>query len=373
MVASVSPAVPSRRVLNLPFFAAAVRGISVIAWAGPGVAKSALQKAAARAMGYDFYQFLPSHHLPEELAGTPVVFRDDMLVKMLPFDFIKRLTEPFAWLLLDEFNTGSAMMRALLLSVTNERRIGGLAFHPTTVITAAANPPEMAPNAAPLEPSVANRFMHWQWQTPVDSWLMGLETGTYPDPVFPKFSNCELGDVAWGRKIRLFLESKPEFIQAKTVEPDELAFPTLRSWDFVKRGCAALESVQADGQDYADLVAGCVGKTAAAMFVQFASSLDLYSAKEVMEGTTTVDMKAPADRLIQLPHALIFHAQRMADTGELTTQHIDNAFIVLLELGERGHVDAVKNPLATIATIKPDYRPPAALRQRFGQLLSQIL
>ena len=292
-------------------------------------------------MGYDFYHFLPSHHLPEELAGTPVVFREEMTVKQLMYDFVKRLTQPMAWITLDEFNTGSAMMRALLLSVTNERCIGGVTFHPTTIITALANPPEMAPNAAPLEPSVANRFMHWQWQTPVEEFLIGMETGTYPDPVFPSFQNCELGDLAWGKKISMFLQSKPEFIQTTTVEPDEMAFPTLRTWDFVKRGCAALESVNADGKDYADLVAGCVGKTAAAMFLQFAASLDLYSAKEVMEGTTKVDMNAPADRLIQLPHALIFHAQRMKETGELTGQHIDNAFVVLLELGEKGHVDAV--------------------------------
>lgn len=358
---------------NLPFMVVAHTGTPIIAWGPTAVAKTAMAEAYARKCGRGFHCFLPSHHLPEELSGTPVVFREEMLVKMLALDWVGDLQKPNMWLMLDEFNTGAAMMRALMLSVLCEKRIGTIRFHPSLIITAAANPPEFAPNASPLEASVANRFVHWQWQTPVQTFLEGIESDEFPVPDYPVPQNWELAEPTWGRKIRMFLESKPEFLQAEKIEPDQLAFPSLRTWKFVRRGCAALESVDAPGKAFTDYVAACIGKTAASMFVQFATSLDLFNAKAVMEGTEQVDFNAPIDRLLQLPPALIFHAQRLNNEGTLSSDMIDRAFIVLLELGERGSPEAVKKPLATIATIKPDYRPPAQYRARFGQLLAQIM
>jgi hypothetical protein len=188
----------------------------------------------------------------------------------------------------------------------------------------------------------------------------------------PLVENAEIAEPNWGRKIKLFLEAKPEFLETKVIEPDTLSFPSLRTWNFVKRGCAGLDSVTAAPQDYVDLVSGCIGKTAAALFIQFATSLDLFNAREVMEGTAKVDMKAPIDRLIHLPSSLIFHAQAAKNDGSLTTDMVDRAFTVMLEMGEAGHIDAVKAPLATIALLKDGYRPPEKYRTRFGQLLAQI-
>lgn len=359
--------------LNLGYFAAAVRGVSCIAWGPPGVAKSAYNAAYAAAMGYDFHQFLPSHHIPEDIAGVPVVYRDEACVKPLAMDFMGRLTRALAWILLDEYNTGAAMMRAVLLQLTAERRIGNLTLHPSCIVTAAANPDSFAPNASPLEPAVANRFMHWDWQTPVKDFLTGLGNGLkFPAPAAVKFENCDLGDLAWGKKAQLFLESKPEFVQTLPND-DELAFATPRTWTMLVKAFSALDSVQAPPTEYELVGKGCVGKTAAAMFIQFATSLDLFSAVEVMEGRQTVDYKAPIDRLIHLPSALIFHAQRLNREGALTSDHIDNAFAVMLEMGELGHVDAVKQPLAAITQIMPKYRCQPAYRTRFGSLMAQIM
>jgi hypothetical protein len=358
---------------NLPYFVVAHTGTPIMAWGSTAVAKTSMTEAYAKKCGKKFHAFLPSHHLPEELSGTPVVFREEMNVKMLALDWVNDLKLPDMWLMLDEYNTGSAMMRALMLSATMEKRIGTLKFHPSVIITAAANPPELAPNAATLEASVANRFVHWQWKTPVASFLQGIESDEFPVPDYPIPVNWQLAEATWGKKIRMFLESKPEFIEAKTIEPDQLAFPSLRTWMHVRRGCAALESVDAPGKAFTDYVTACVGKTAAAMFVEFATSLDLFNAAAVMDGTEQVDFKAPLDRLLQLPPALIFHAQRLLNEGKLTDEMIDRAFIVLLELGEKGSPEAVKKPIATIATIRQGYRPPQQYRARFGHLLAQIM
>lgn len=362
-------------VSNLPYFVAAQVGIPSMAWGGTGVAKTASIEACAVAAGKKFHAFLPTHHLPEEMTGMPAVFREEQLVRMLPLEDMHDLTQPDRWWHLDEANTGSSMMRAVTLSFTNptERRIGKLRFSPDLIVTAAANPPEIAPNAAPFEGSVANRFFHWKWKTPVQDFLVGIETGVYPTPSIPVVRNSEIAEKAWGRKIRLFLESKPDFVETKQIEPDALSFPSLRQWSYVKKGCAGLESVGADGDDFVSFVAGCVGQTAATLFVNFASAMDLYSARAVMEGKETVNFNDSLDRLFQLPAALIFHAQMAKDSGTLTDDMIDRAFVVLLTLGEKGMVDAVKQPLSTIALIKDGYRPPRQYRDRFGALLAQIM
>lgn len=361
--------------MNLPYYVAAQVGVPAMAWGGTGVAKTASIEACAVAASKVFHAFLPTHHLPEEMTGMPAIYREENVTRMVPMEEMYDLTLPGRWWHLDEANTGSSMMRAVTLSFTNptERRIGKLRFSADLIVTAAANPPEIAPNATPFEGSVLNRFFHWKWETPVQDFLTGIETGVYPQPVIPVVRNSELGEMAWGRKIRLFLESKPDFVETKQIEPDAFSFPSLRQWAYVKKGCAGLDAVGAKPNDYVKFVSGCVGQTAATLFVQFAQAMDLYSAREVMEGKATVNFNDKLDRLFQLPSALIFHAQMARDEGALTDDMVDRAFVVLLTLGEKGMVDAVKQPLSAIALIKPGYRPPQQYRERFGSLLSQIM
>lgn len=360
---------------NLPFYVAAQVGVPSMAWGGTGVAKTASIEACAVAAGKKFHAFLPTHHLPEEMTGMPSIYREQNMVKMVPLEEMHDLTLPDRWWHLDEANTGSSMMRAVTLSIVNpsERRIGNMSFAPDLIVTAAANPPEIAPNATPFEGSVLNRFFHWKWETPVQDFLTGIESGTYPQPKIPVVRNSEIGEMAWGRKIRLFLESKPDFVETKQVEADALSFPSLRQWSYVKRGCAGLSAVGAGNKDFVKFVSGCVGQTAATLFVTFAEAMDLYSARDVMEGKKEVNFNDKLDRLFQLPSALIFHAQMAKDEGSLTSDMVDRAFVVLLTLGEKGMVDAVKQPLSAIALIKPGYRPPSAYLERFGNLLAQIM
>ena len=70
------------------------------------------------------------------------------------------------WLFVDELTSAQTQMRPPLLSCFNERRVGSLHFHPTTIVSAAANPPELAPNGSPLEPSICNRLYHHDWVFP---------------------------------------------------------------------------------------------------------------------------------------------------------------------------------------------------------------
>lgn len=359
--------------LNLPFYAMALAGGPSITYGGSGVGKTALIEACAAAAKRWFHCFLPTHHMPEELSGMPVVNRDEKYTEMYMLKWMNKLGQAFGWLHLDEYNTGSAMMRALLLSVTNEKRIGEFMLHPTTIITAAANPSEWAPNASELEPSVANRFFHWDWETPRLAFLEGIETGIFPTPVIPTCDSPELAHPLWGRRIRSFLESMPDWMETTKVPEGERSFPSLRTWRLAKLGLSALDAMSAAPEYYPKLLTGCVGTGASNAFFEHVRNLSLFNARGVVDGTVTVDYKAPIDRLCHLPSAMIFCLKSLLASGELVKEHVDNAFKCLLILGEQGQADLVKLPLAQLANVMPGYRAPDDLHTRFGSLLAQIM
>lgn len=348
------------------------RGVPIGISGGSGVAKTSLIEAMAEQMGKWFHAFLPTHHLPEEVSGIPVVYREEEQVRMLALDWMKRFQQPNGLFFIDELNTGSSTMLALLLSVIQERRIGNFRLSPDLLIAAALNPPEMAPNAIPLAASVRNRFCWWDWRTPVHSFLQGIEADKFPTPETPVVRDAELRDPVWGRLVRSFLESRPDYVEATTVNDEHRSFPTLRTWRMVKLGCAALDSIAADPEDYLALTNGCVGDEASSLFHQYVATLDLYPARDVILGNVPVDLNDDVDKLLHLPGALVFHARKMSEAGELLEEHIARCFELLLKLGENGLVDAVVKPMTIFVKFVNNWRPEPKLQARFGSLLNQI-
>ena len=346
--------------------------IPVMLVGGSGVGKTTLAEACANAMGRWFHPFLPSHHLPEEVSGIPVVYREEEQVRMLVLDWMKRFQEKLGYLFLDEINTGSSSMLALLLSVIQERRIGNFRLSDDLVIMAAMNPPHLAPNAIPLPASVRNRFCFWDWRTPVTRFLQGIEHDNFPQPSVPVVQDAEIRDPHWGRLVKAFLESRPGYVEHKVVNDENRSFASLRTWRMVKLACAALDSIAADPNDYLLITNGCVGDEASSLFHSFVADLDLYPAREVILGNVAVNLDDSVDRLLPLPGALVFHARRMNEDGELLPDQIQRCFELMVNLGERGLVDAVVKPMTIFAKFANNWRPDLALQRRFGALLQQI-
>ena len=140
----------------------------------PGVAKSSVVWQWSKILGRDLLYLIGSTHAPEDFSGIPFPSDDRAFFSQTPPRWAERLTRPGAMLFLDELTTVPPSVRAAMLSMLTERRLGELQIHPDTLFFAACNPPAMAPNASPLEKSMANRFWHWDWKHDFEAWATGM-------------------------------------------------------------------------------------------------------------------------------------------------------------------------------------------------------
>jgi hypothetical protein len=344
--------------------------VAGIAWGGTGCAKSAFLEALAKALGYKFYCFIPSQHMPEDIGGIPDIDKKLGIAKMVPMQWIKALTEPNWFLFIDEVTTAPQPMRPPILSVLNEGRIGDLEFHPTTIRVAAANPPELAPNSSPLEASMLNRLYHHDWEVPFDTWLAGMMNGG-------QFSTPQgmpiVGDLSsylpkWTRRVGYLLQRQPALRECRQVPDDEKAFPSLRQWYNLSRCLAGADKVKASGDVFNQIATGMVGSAGAGQLMQSIAAKDLYDPAEVVDKTVTIDYTGDrVDQLVFLPCGIL---ETLAD--DHSSKRLDNAVDVLVEMGENGLLDCVGPVLNDLTNTYADYRVPKKLLSRYGKLVAQI-
>lgn len=356
--------------LNAAYDIAVQCGTAAIAWATTGVAKSAYVEALAGALGYKFFCFIPSQHMPEDIGGIPFHNVEKGVAQMVAMEWMQELTQPNCLLFIDELTTAPQQMRPPLLSVLNERRVGGLRFHPSTIICAASNPPELAPNSSPLEASMLNRCYHHEWVTPFDSWLSGMMNGgefSVPADI-PVVGDYSMYLPKWTRLIGSLCKAQPALRETTKVPENEMAFPSLRSWYRLAHCLAGADKVGAEGDVMAELGAGLVGKAASSQLMTYIAALDLHDPDEVLDGKAKVEYAADRiDQLVYLPVAMI-NALR----GNNTSKRIDKACEVMIEMGEHDLLDVVMGPLAEISELFPKYSIPRSLAARYGNLIKQI-
>jgi MoxR-like ATPase len=357
-------------VLNVSFFIAAQCGTASLAWGGTGVAKSAFIEALAAKLGMKFFCFIPSQHMPEDISGIPFHDVSRKVAEMIPMEWIQALTEPGWLLLIDELTTAPQAMRPPLLSALNERRVGKLRFHPSTIILAAANPPELAPNSSPLEPSMLNRLYHHNWQEPFDTWLAGMLDGgefQVPDTI-PVVGDYSMYLPKWTRLVGSLCKAQPAIRTTTKIPDNEMAFPSLRQWYRLAHCLAGADKVGADGAVLAELGTGMVGAAATAQLMTYVASLDLHDPDAVLDGKEQVQYgEERVDQLVYLPVAIINSLR-----GNSSGKRLDKACEVLIDMGEHDLLDVVMAPLAEITELFPDYRIPKSLLSRYGNLIKQI-
>jgi len=258
----------------------------------PGQGKSALAKAVAAALGYELLQFIGSIHDPTDIGGIPFPAASDGINPPPFFDHVParfgyRLTQPKALFFADEITCVPPRNRAGLLTVWSERRLGFHELHDTTLFMVAGNPPHVAPDASPLEKSLANRFAHFKWDMEFDSWADGLmsETRKFAAPRIP------IVPADWNR----FIPTEGSFVasylrknpgsRTRVPESDaEMAYPTYRSWTYLTDCMSAAAAVGAPADIQKELCEACVGKTEATQYLQFRKTLDLVDPEEVLAG-----------------------------------------------------------------------------------------
>jgi hypothetical protein len=343
---------------------------SSIAWGTTGVAKSAFFKAMAKALGMKFFCFIPSQHMPEDIGGMPHLDLKRMIAEMIPMAWIKALAEAGWFLLIDELTTAASAMRPALLTALNERMVGEHKFHPSTIVCAAANPPELAPNSSPLEPSMLNRCYHHRWVAPFESWYRGMLNGcVFPEPTdIPVVGDYSAYLGKHARLVAMFCKAHPAMRETKVIPETELAFPSLRTWHNLAHCLAGAEKVGASGDVMEELGSGLVGTAATEQFFTYVDRLDLKDADAIIDGRESVDFSVDRiDQLVYLPVAML-EALRANSTGK----RIDKACEVMIEMAEHDMLDLVMGPLGEISDMFPAYEIPRALDRRYGKLLTQL-
>ena len=265
-------------------------GVPVKIEGPPGVAKSSVVGQWEVVLDRELTFLIGSTHAPEDFSGIPFPSDDKTFFLQTPPKWAERLTRPKAMLFLDELTTVPPSVRAAMLSMLTERRLGDLRIHPDTLIFAACNPPQLAPNASPLEKSMSNRFWHWDWKHDFEAWTSGMMS---EDDVFtPRWVPAVPSD--WkrfkpmvGANLVSYCRRNSNDRIAVPTNDEEMAFATPRTWKFLRDALAAAASVDAPADVRKDICVGMVGKQVGRNVMQFLEQLDLVDPEEVLAGRKT--------------------------------------------------------------------------------------
>jgi len=356
---------------NLAYFIAVQCRIPALAWGFTGVSKTQYSEALAKALGFHFYPLIGSCHAPEDFGGIPFPVYEEGHAELLPMKWVRRTREPNWYIFIDEVTTIPQQVRPITLSMLSERRIGDVLVHPTTIIAGACNPPELAPNAAPLEPSLLNRFYHHEWQFPMQSYIEGMRNDqVFPAPKVPVLpESWETYRGKWSGLMASFAQAKPSmFYGTVKIEDDRKSFPSPRACSKAAVLLAGAEAIDAPAETYVELLTGMVGNEFATEFLAHCSAIELYDPEEIVEGQAQVKWdKRRFDVIACLPSAVIGAIKK-----ENSAKRFGNATKFFVELC-RHEADLALYPLGELMQMKPkDYLFDRETATVFGQILHQI-
>lgn len=358
---------------NEPCFIA-LQVVPTIVWGGTGVGKTTVLGQLAAALKRNFHLLIGSTHLPEDFSGYPDADRELGVIRMMPTQWVDKFKDGTGFLLLDEFTCVPPTTMAAELSLITERRVGDYTLPESTIIVAAANPPELAPSGNALPPSMRSRFFHYKWEVDRQELFKGYRNGLQweapPFPIVPE-DHRQLYP-KYGGLVEAFLRSTPDVMEKLPDSDETLAFPNPRTWSYVVKVLSAAESVghTHGGVVFRKLVTGCVGDAAGSEFLQYMSELDLINPAELLEGTVKYKYENRPDRNICLLTGLVRELR-----SNPTSDRWIKAAHVFCDVGEHEvetfltQFKSLWNPVSK-GGVRPDgWTPPTALLNRLMKLV----
>ncbi|HWP98716.1 MAG TPA: MoxR family ATPase [Syntrophomonadaceae bacterium] len=343
-------------------------GVPILTWGPPGVGKTATITTLADVLGLPLEVVLASIREPSDFSGLPVIREDG--VSMEPPAWARRLVQAGKGVLfLDEISTAPPAVQSALLRVVLDRVVGDLALPPGVSVVASANPPEQAVGGWDLSAPLANRFCHLFWSLDAQSWVDGMIRGwSYYD--LPHLSaTFETLIPQKQALVASFIRHRPHLLlQVPKYEGQAgKAWPSPRSWSMAARLMAAADSVQAEEDVAAFLIAGCVGEGASLEFLGWCRDLDLPDPEEILANPSHFMLPERGDQAFAILTAII-----TAVTGRLTEERWSAAWSVLAQAADQGRKDiaavAAKN---LAASRKPNLPLPVRELREFVPLLQQ--
>ena len=331
---------------NVPMLIAAYSGSAAHCEGPPGVAKSSVIHQWSKACGRELILLIGSTHAPEDFSGIPFVSECKKFFRQTPPEWAERLARPGAVLFLDELTTVPPSVRAAMLSMLTERRLGNLLIHPDTLIFAASNPSNLAPNASPLEKSMSNRFFHWEWKHDYQAWQSGMMSED--DEFKPSWSPVIHSVKEWkrfrplmGSVIVSYTNKNSNDRIALPKNDEEKAFATPRSWKYLRDALCVAEALEAPADIKKHLAVGYVGPQVGRNFMQFYDQRDLIDIEKALSDPQSFKhSKSRADLTVTLLTTVVteikrqYSESRMDAAVELFCGNVgkDTADLVLTQL-----------------------------------------
>jgi hypothetical protein len=278
----VSIAVASRRAHLL-----LAKNKPVMLWGKPGIGKSDLVRQIARMLGIKVIEFRTNIREPVDVRGIPVPCEATGTTRWFVPDELPQVDRDgeCGILFIDEINTGSLQMMAVMFGLVLDRRVGEYILPKGWMIVAAGNMVADKAAAQRMPTALRNRFAHIYAKADLPAWCAWANSN------------------AIAPELVAFLRLRPDFIHVMPVG-DENAFPTPRSW------AQCSDFVDAPKEDRLALFASFVGDAYATELDAF---IDLYhsigSLADIIKNPKTANVPTEPS----LRYAVCTGLARMAD------------------------------------------------------------
>lgn len=253
----------------------------------PGGGKSACAREIAQELA-KFYEipaeriieFNPSLREPTDILGLPLTSGDHS--RWLPpeeFYAIRKGMGP-SILIIEELSDAQMDMQNPLCRVILDRHAGQMPLADELYIIATGNRTEDRSGASRLSTKLANRLRILNFDENLNDWLAWADVHGVPEI------------------LKAFLRFRPALLS--DFDPARSCNPTPRSWEDVGRIPTGLRDAV-----FAEHVAGCVGKGAAAEYVGFMRTYNtLPDLEEILANPTTYPVQTEPDRLYAITSKL---------------------------------------------------------------------
>lgn len=284
--------------------------VPVLLWGPPGTGKTATVYAEAKRRGAHVEVLVGSLYDPTDIGGQMIPDASGRLHHTPP-PWALRLRDALgrgqpAWLFLDELSCAPAAVRAAMLRLILERKIGDCDLSGCRII-GASNPTETAADNGWLDASTANRLAHIDWKVDARAWVTGTLSGWGKPP--------QGIEAACGAAVASFIAAHPMSLLAlpERIEESGRAWPSPRSWTAGIKTLAALGGPDASGA--LDGLTANVGTGVAGEWATWLAARDLPDGEALLQGRAPLPERPDqltASVMALVAAALSEHAERNA-------------------------------------------------------------